>query len=35
MENREKIKKAIIAALGLMDGWQLKLIWWIIREIIR
>ena len=35
MNSKEKIKAAIIAALDLLDGWQIKLIWWIIREIIR
>ena len=33
-QRMEEIKNAIIAALDLMDRWQLKLIYWIIREII-
>lgn len=34
-ENRmEEIRNLIISALNLMDRWQLKLIYWIIREII-
>ena len=34
-KGKENIKAAIIAALDLLDGWQLKLLWWLIREIIR
>ena len=33
-ENRQRIEEQIRAALQLLDGWQLKLIWWIIREMI-
>ena len=33
-ETRQRIEEAIRAALKLLDGWQLKLIWWIIRELI-
>jgi len=29
----EELKRAIIAALDLLDRWQLKVIYWIIREI--
>lgn len=32
--NRQRIEEAIQAALKQLDGWQLKLIWWIIRELI-
>lgn len=32
--NRQKIEDAIRAAMQLLDNWQLKLIWWIIREMI-
>ena len=37
MEKRngaEDIKRAIIAALDLLSGWQRKLIYWIIRDMI-
>ena len=33
-EQRQKIEEAIRAALQLLDNWQLKLIWWIVRELI-
>lgn len=30
----EDIKRAIIAALNLLSRWELKLIYWIVRELI-
>lgn len=33
-ESGRKIEETIRASLQLLDNWQLKLIWWIIREMI-